>query len=100
MLRVLDKRAGRTRDVVSDQVLQEALLCLQSDWPFMVSKDTAAAYARDRAYKHAHALREIAEAAERGDESRAVALARTWRLADDPFPGLDARRLPAPLGGF
>ncbi|TWS26680.1 glycoside hydrolase family 57 protein [Tsukamurella sputi] len=104
VLRVLDKRAGRVRDVVSDQVLQEALMCLQSDWPFMVSKDTAADYARDRAYKHAHALREIAEAAERGDEARAVALARTWRLADDPFPGLDARRLPParldPVGGL
>ncbi|WP_019203921.1 glycoside hydrolase family 57 protein [Tsukamurella sp. 1534] len=102
VLRVLDKRQQevRTRDVVADQVLTEALLCLQSDWPFMVSKDTAAEYARDRAYKHAHALREIAEAAERGDENRAVALACAWRQADDPFPGLDARRLPAPLGGF
>ncbi|KXO88592.1 1,4-alpha-glucan branching protein [Tsukamurella pulmonis] len=103
VLRVLDKRAAEqrgARDVVADQVLQEALMCLQSDWPFMVSKDTAAGYARDRAYKHAHALREIAEAAERGDETRAVVLARGWRHADDPFPGLDARRLPAPLGGF
>ncbi|BDH58481.1 hypothetical protein MTP03_34200 [Tsukamurella sp. PLM1] len=87
VLRVLDKRRGRVRDVVSDQVLQEGLMCLQSDWPFMVSKDTAAGYARDRAYKHAHALREIAEAAERGDEGRAVALARAWKRADDPFPG-------------
>ncbi|MFC7756440.1 glycoside hydrolase family 57 protein [Tsukamurella soli] len=98
VLRVLDKRAEVVfgRDPVADQVLTEALLTLQSDWPFMVSKDTAAGYARDRAYKHAHALREIADAAERGDEHRARELSAAWRRADAPFPDLDARRLPGP----
>ncbi|MDF0586068.1 glycoside hydrolase family 57 protein [Tsukamurella sp. 8F] len=94
VLRVLDKRdSAAGRDRVADQLLVEALLALQSDWPFMVSKDTAAGYARDRAYKHAHALREIADAAERGDEHRAATLATAWRHADNPFPGLDARLL-------
>lgn len=95
-LRTLDRRRGGARDRVADQILVETLMALQSDWPFMVSKDTAAGYARDRAYKHAHALREICAALEHGDEKRACHLADGWRRADGPFPGLDARRLLAP----
>ncbi|NED68858.1 DUF1957 domain-containing protein, partial [Streptomyces sp. SID10244] len=56
--------AGRNR--VADQILRETLLTVASDWPFMVSKDTAANYAVDRAHKHAHATREICDAALRG----------------------------------
>ena len=37
------------RDAVADQILRETLLTVSSDWPFMVSKDSAADYARYRA---------------------------------------------------
>lgn len=40
---------GRVRDPLSDALAQEALLALASDWAFMVTKDSAASYARDRA---------------------------------------------------
>lgn len=81
------------RDAVSDQILREALLCLASDWAFMVTKDSAVGYARDRAHKHAHAAREIAAAALSGDERRARALAHGWNQADSVFPALDSRLL-------
>ena len=50
------------RDHIADQILRETLLTVSSDWPFMVSKDSAADYARYRAHLHAHATREIAGA--------------------------------------
>jgi len=81
------------RDRVSDQILREALLTVSSDWAFLVSKDTAAGYARDRAHKHAHATREICAAADSGREDAAQALAAGWSSADNLFAGLDARRL-------
>ncbi|MGO3328175.1 1,4-alpha-glucan branching protein domain-containing protein [Gordonia sp. (in: high G+C Gram-positive bacteria)] len=91
----LDKRPSRapTRDQVSDQILRETLMTVQSDWPFMVSKDTAAGYAQDRAYKHAHATREICAASDAGRDDQALRLARGWRNADNLFGALDARRL-------
>lgn len=93
----LDKRASSTapteRDEVSDQILRETLMTVQSDWPFMVSKDTAAGYAEDRAYKHAHATREISAAADAGRDDQALRLARGWRNADNLVGALDARRL-------
>ncbi|WP_137876166.1 glycoside hydrolase family 57 protein [Rhodococcus sp. Q] len=82
------------RDRVNDQILREAIMTVQSDWAFMVSKDSAAGYARERAHKHAHATREIAEAVASGHPERAGRLADGWNHADGLFPGLDARRLP------
>jgi 1,4-alpha-glucan branching enzyme len=79
-------------------MLREALLTVSSDWAFMVSKDTAAGYARDRAHKHAHALREIAAAVAAGRDETAARLAAGWNRADNLFPGLDARRLPDRMG--
>ncbi|QNG21393.1 glycoside hydrolase family 57 protein [Rhodococcus triatomae] len=84
------------RDRVADQMLREALMTVSSDWAFMVSKDSAAGYARERAHKHAHALREIAAAAAAGRTAVASRLADGWNNADGLFPGLDARRLPPP----
>ncbi|MFT4088774.1 MAG: DUF1957 domain-containing protein, partial [Gordonia sp. (in: high G+C Gram-positive bacteria)] len=97
----LDKRldGATTRDEVADQILRETLMTVQSDWPFMVSKDTAAGYAQDRAYKHAHATREICAASDAGREEHAERLARSWRQADNVFGALDARRLPTRDGG-
>ncbi len=86
--------AGAPRDVVADQILRETLLTVSSDWPFMVSKDTAAEYARYRAHLHAHATREIAGALASGRRAHAEQLAEGWNRADGLFGALDARRLP------
>ncbi|UEA58455.1 glycoside hydrolase family 57 protein [Gordonia otitidis] len=85
--------AGSVRDHVADQIVRETLLTVSSDWPFMVSKDTAAEYAVRRAHTHAHAVREIADAALRGRTAQAGRLAAGWNLADGLFADLDARRL-------
>ena len=61
---------------------------------FMVSKDSAADYARYRAHLHAHATREIADALAGGHREAAVRLAANWNRADGLFGALDARRLP------
>ncbi|MCX6482281.1 MAG: DUF1957 domain-containing protein, partial [Mycobacterium sp.] len=69
-------------------------LTVSSDWPFMVSKDSAADYARYRAHLHAHATREIADALSGGHREAATRLAQNWNRADGLFGALDARRLP------
>jgi 1,4-alpha-glucan branching enzyme len=86
--------APHARDFVADQILRETLLTVSSDWPFMVSKDTAADYARYRAHLHAHASREIAGALASGRRDTATRLAEGWNRADGLFGQLDARRLP------
>ena len=83
--------APTPRDTVADQILREALLTVSSDWPFMVSKDTAAEYARYRAHVHAHATREIAGALAAGRREHAERLAGDWNRADGLFGALDAR---------
>ncbi|WP_067889171.1 1,4-alpha-glucan branching protein domain-containing protein [Nocardia vaccinii] len=84
---------AQLRDPVADQLLREVVLAVSSDWAFMVSKDSAAGYARDRAHRHAHAVREIAAAALGGQLAKARDLAAGWYAADGLFPALDARRL-------
>ncbi|MGV0643125.1 glycoside hydrolase family 57 protein [Mycolicibacterium sp. XJ2546] len=98
-LSTVDKALGETdtppaRSFVADQILRETLLTVSSDWPFMVSKDTAADYARYRAHLHAHATREIADAMASGRADQAQRLAEGWNRADGLFGALDARRLP------
>lgn len=100
-LSTVDKALGQTdapptRDFVADQILRETLLTVSSDWPFMVSKDSAADYARYRAHLHAHATREIAGALASGRREAAERLAAGWNRADGLFGALDARRLPGP----
>lgn len=75
---------GAARDRVADQAVREALLALSSDWAFMVSKDSAADYARRRAAAHAARARALLKGST--DE-----LPR-WR-AESPFGSLDARRV-------
>ncbi|KAA8964819.1 glycoside hydrolase family 57 protein [Mycobacterium sp.] len=82
------------RDRIADQILRETLLTVSSDWPFMVSKNSAADYARYRAQLHAHATREIAAALASGRREAAQRLADGWNRADGLFGALDARRLP------
>jgi 1,4-alpha-glucan branching enzyme len=95
-LATVDKAMAHTtaRDIVADQILRETLLTVSSDWPFMVSKDTAAEYARYRAHLHAHATREISAALASGRRENAERLAQDWNRADGLFGALDARRLP------
>lgn len=98
-LAAVDKALGETgappaRNFVADQILREALLTVSSDWPFMVSKDSATEYARYRAHLHAHATREIADALASGRQAQAERLATNWNRADGLFGALDARRLP------
>jgi 1,4-alpha-glucan branching enzyme len=81
---------GAARDPLADALAQEALLALSSDWAFMVSKDSAAGYARDRAHAHAARVREGAALLGAGDRAGAAA-----RLAvpPRPFGHVDARGL-------
>ncbi|MEO6086385.1 MAG: 1,4-alpha-glucan branching protein domain-containing protein, partial [Umezawaea sp.] len=78
---------GAVRDPVLDQAVREALLALSSDWAFMVTKDSAADYARYRAKIHAERFRELVS--RRHDRARAAEL----RSVDGPFGHLDARGL-------
>lgn len=89
--------AGRAtadvRDPAADQLVREALLALSSDWAFMVTKDSAADYARHRAAEHTTRFTRLADALDAADTERAAALARGQLAADHPFGQLDARRL-------
>ena len=81
------------RDPVRDQLARSTLLALASDWAFMVTKDSAAGYARDRHERHHREARLLADLVERGDTVAAGSLAVTLRGHDGPFGHLDARRL-------
>ncbi|NQU36138.1 MAG: DUF1957 domain-containing protein [Actinobacteria bacterium] len=88
-----------TRDPALDQLGRDALLALSSDWAFMVTKDSAAGYARDRHRDHHRDFNRLAsayEAAIGGDRrARAIAveLAQTQRRSNGPFGHLDGRLL-------
>lgn len=82
---------GRSRDPVADQAVREALLALSSDWAFMVTKDSAADYARRRAREHTDRFDELAVLHRAGDP-RGPHLAAARRRAS-PFGRLDARSL-------
>lgn len=73
------------RDPRRNDLATQAQLALSSDWAFMVSKDSAAEYARQRHTGHHAQFRRIAAAIETG---------RPAPASDDrPFPFLDARLL-------
>ena len=76
-----------------DQLARNALLALASDWAFMITKDSAAEYARDRAAAHHAAFGALARAVESGRD--ATAQAARQRATDGPFGHLDARLLGA-----
>jgi 1,4-alpha-glucan branching enzyme len=87
-------RAGRARDPLQDRMAQEALLALSSDWAFMVSKDSAAGYARYRARGHAAHVEELASLlamSRRGTAGHRIA---QWPAV--PFGSLDSRLLAYP----
>lgn len=80
------------RDPVRDQLVREALLTLSSDWAFMVTKDSAADYARRRAKVHGDRFAELAALLRSGHQSR-FARASALRAEDGLFGRLDARGL-------
>jgi 1,4-alpha-glucan branching enzyme len=82
---------GPVRDAQADRLAEEALLALSSDWAFMVSKDSAAGYARDRAGVHARRVTELAELLQVGHRDAARRLVAGWAPA--PFGHVDARQL-------
>lgn len=79
LLSTVDARVGEYRDPMADELVREAMLALSSDWAFMVTKDSAADYARRRAAGH---------------RARFAALAAGHgKLNGGPFGQLDARGL-------
>jgi 1,4-alpha-glucan branching enzyme len=79
------------RDEVTDQLAREAFLLTSSDWAFMVTRDSAADYARDRARLHAERFHALADAIEGNRRGEALDLARKLRTVDGPFGHVDAR---------
>jgi 1,4-alpha-glucan branching enzyme len=79
------KLADDRRDPRQSELATQALLALQSDWAFMVSKDSAADYARRRHAEHHASFQRIADAIETG---------RPVVPSDErPFPHLEPRAL-------
>jgi 1,4-alpha-glucan branching enzyme len=93
VLKVLDAEPRPwARDAARDQLVRSALLALSSDWAFMVTKDSAAGYARDRHRRHHLQTHELATLIERGHPD-VLRHAVEMRSADRPFGHLDARLL-------
>jgi 1,4-alpha-glucan branching enzyme len=86
LLRIWHKLSdSANRDPLNNDLATQALLALSSDWAFMVSKDSAAEYARSRHAGHHGQFRRIAAAIETG---------RTAAPSGErPFPFLDSRLL-------
>jgi 1,4-alpha-glucan branching enzyme len=93
LLSTVDATAGVYRDHAADQLAREALLALSSDWAFMVTKDSAAGYARGRAETHRARFAELAWTLRDGRQDDALATAARLRAEDGPFGHLDARAL-------
>lgn len=81
-LRSRDPATGLARDIRGDRIATELLLGLASDWAFMVTKDSAADYARNRAESHLRTVAEMLRSAHHHD----AAPARDTRL-----PFVDSR---------
>jgi 1,4-alpha-glucan branching enzyme len=90
LLSIVDSHTGTARDPVLDQLGREALLTLSSDWAFMVTKDSAADYARRRAKVHGDRFAQLAGLLRhRAGGDRAAEL----RTEDGMFGQLDLRDL-------
>jgi 1,4-alpha-glucan branching enzyme len=84
LLSTVDGTLGTFRDALADDMAREALLALSSDWAFMVTKDSAADYARRRAAGHTARFTELATALRAG---------RAAGERADVFGHVDARDL-------
>jgi len=92
LISTVDKQVAAARNPVLDQLVREAFLVTSSDWAFMVTKDSAAGYARDRAATHTARFHRLADLLDTGDQQAAVHAAQL-RATDGPFGHLDARLL-------
>ncbi len=85
-------RCGGERDEAATRALlqagRELLLLEASDWSYMVTRDTAAEYARERFAAHAERFRHCMAMLERGVDEEALAL---MEETDNPFSWLDIR---------
>ncbi|MHC1560117.1 1,4-alpha-glucan branching protein domain-containing protein [Actinomycetospora sp. C-140] len=81
------------RDATLDALATQAALALSSDWAFMVTKDSAAHYARRRAAEHRDRVRELTDLLPAGRHAEAAARAAVFAAQDDVFGRLDARAL-------
>lgn len=81
------------RDATLDALATQAALALSSDWAFMVTKDSAAHYARRRAAEHRDRVRELTDLLPAGRHAEAAARAAAFSAQDDVFGRLDARGL-------
>jgi 1,4-alpha-glucan branching enzyme len=81
------------RDATLDALAVQAALALSSDWAFMVSKDSAAHYARRRAAQHRDRVRELTDLLPAGRHAEAARRAAGFAAQDDLFGHLDARAL-------
>ncbi|WP_028924749.1 1,4-alpha-glucan branching protein domain-containing protein [Pseudonocardia acaciae] len=84
---------GAARDRVLDGLARQALLALSSDWAFMVSKSSAADYARSRAAHHAEHVVEITDRLSAGRRDEAAEVVADCDARDTVFGQLDARLL-------
>ena len=92
--KVVSARPGQ-RVVALDQAAREAFLVMASDWAFMVTKDSAAPYARARHAAHRDRFGEIAQLLTAGRYDAADRVASRWAAVDGVFGHLDARTLVA-----
>ncbi|MEJ8278370.1 1,4-alpha-glucan branching protein domain-containing protein [Pseudonocardia spirodelae] len=94
---LLAATAGLRRDVrdpLADLLADQALHALSSDWAFMVSKDSAAGYARSRAALHAGRVAELSGLLRAGRRRAAQRRVAAWTDAARPaFGHVDARDL-------
>jgi 1,4-alpha-glucan branching enzyme len=81
------------RDATLDALAVQAALALSSDWAFMVSKDSAAHYARRRGAQHRDRVRELTDLLPAGRHEQAARRAAEFAAQDDLFGHLDARAL-------
>src|SRR6056297_2114958 len=81
-LRRLPDDRQLTRQPTGDAIVTELLLALASDWAFMITKDSAAQYARGRSHDHFTRL---------ADMLRAVHHDPAATFSDDRLPFIDAR---------
>ncbi len=75
-----------------DQLGREVLMLTASDWAFMITRDSAAGYARARAREHATRFHRLADLIEAGQDAAAVGLATEFSRSNWAFGHLDVRR--------
>lgn len=80
------------RDRLADRIVTELLLALASDWPFMITKDSAADYARGRARGHFDRLAELLRGDPYGVAAETDAYGSDLEV-DTRLPWVDARYL-------